>query len=177
MPSKVVQLVAVGNIPSTLLKELEEPLQTQLQLQTVQGKIALAEPRYAFNKDREQYHSQAIMRRLIPLLQAGQNFALGVCAVDLFVPDSPFVFGEADRESRSALISLFRLRQGADSEHVKKRAQIEVVHQAGHLLGLSFCDDPRCVMFLATAPGDLDRKNIALCNVCRNELAKLSRQG
>lgn len=177
MPGKVVQLVAVGNIPAHLLKDLEEPLQSQLGITPVHGKAPLTDPKYAFNKDRNQYHSQAIMRRLVPLMQPGQNFALGICEVDLFVPDSPFVFGEADRESRIALVSLFRLRQGADSEHVKRRAQVETVHQAGHLLGLSYCDDPRCVMFLASAPADLDRKNVALCNVCRNELGKLNRQG
>lgn len=177
MPGKVVQLVAVGNISASLMKELEEPLTTQLGITPVPGRVPLADPKYAFNKDRNQYHSQAIMRRLIPLMQPGQNFALGICEVDLFVPDSPFVFGEADRESRTALVSLLRLRQGADSEHVKRRAQVETVHQAGHLLGLSYCDDSRCVMFLAAAATDLDRKNLALCNVCRNELGKLNRQG
>lgn len=177
MPGKVVQLVAVGNISSTLLKDLEEPLQTQLSIAPVPGRVPLAEPKYAFNKDRNQYHSQAIMRRLVPLMQPGQHFALGVCEVDLFVPDSPFVFGEADRESKSALVSLFRLRQGADTEHLRRRVQVEAVHQAGHLLGLSYCEDSRCVMFLASAPQDLDRKNLALCNVCRNELGKLNRQG
>jgi hypothetical protein len=30
-------------------------------------------------------------------------------------------------------------------------------------------------MFLATTPLDVDRKGVALCNVCRNELAKLNR--
>ena len=177
MPGKVVQLVAVGTIPTQLLKDLEEPLVTQLGVQPVHGKVPLTDPKYAFNKDRNQYHSQAIMRRLVPLMQPGQNFALGICEVDLFVPDSPFVFGEADRESKIALVSLFRLRQGTDGEHFKRRVQVEAVHEAGHLLGLSYCEDPRCVMFLATAPQDLDRKNLALCNVCRNELAKLSRQG
>jgi archaemetzincin len=52
---------------------------------------------------------------------------------------------------------------------------VEAVHQAGHLVGLSYCDDPRCVMFMATNPSDCDRKNVSLCNVCRNELAKLNR--
>lgn len=177
MPGKVVQLVAVGNIPGHLMAEVMEPLQTQLSVQPVKGSVPLTDPKYAFNKDRNQYHSQAIMRRLVPLMQPGQNFALGICEVDLFVPDSPFVFGEADRESRTALVSLFRLRQGADNAHYIRRVQIETVHQTGHLLGLSYCDDSRCVMFLASAPTDLDKKNVALCNVCRNELGKLNRQG
>ncbi len=115
------------------------------------------------------------MRRLIPLLEGGGRLVLGICEVDLFVPESAFVFGEADRESRSAVLSTFRLRQGAEGETLKRRTQVEAVHQAGHLLGLSYCEDARCVMFLANTPSDCDRKGVALCNLCRNELAKLNR--
>jgi archaemetzincin len=172
---RVLQLVSVGQLAPGLLKELEEPIQSQLQIQAVPGKKALPAPTYAFNKDRSQYHCNAIMRRISPLIEAGQSFALGVSDVDLFVPDSPFVFGEADRESRVALLSIFRLRQGADGEMLKRRMRVEAVHQAGHLVGLSYCEDPRCVMFLASTVQDCDRKGLSLCNLCRNELAKLNR--
>ncbi len=174
MPSRTLQLVSVGNLPAALLKSLDEPMLTQMAITATAGGAELPEPSYAFNKDRNQYHSNAIMRRLSGLLE-GYDFVLGLADVDLFVPDSPFVFGEADRESKVAVISAFRLRQNADPEALKRRARIEAAHQAGHLLGLSNCDDPRCVMFLATSIGDIDRKGFSLCNVCRNELAKLSR--
>ena len=175
MSTRLVQVVAVGNPPVSLLKDLDEPLRLQLGVQTVACKTQLQSPAYAFNKDRNQYHSNAIMRRLVPLLEPGHHSALGVLDVDLFVPDSPFVFGEADRESKIALVSIFRLRQGAEPEVLKRRLQVEGTHQVGHLLGLSYCEDPRCVMFLAQSPQDVDRKGNALCNVCRNELSKLNR--
>ncbi len=175
MLTKVLQLVSVGNPPPGLLKDLEEPLLTHMGVTAVQSKTQLTAPTYAFNKDRNQYHSNAIMRRLVPLMEPMQKFVLGVVEVDLFVPDSTFVFGEADRESRVALVSLFRLRQGVEEPALRRRLQVETVHQAGHLVGLSYCDDPRCVMFLATTPVDVDRKGAALCNVCRNELTKLNR--
>ena len=176
MPGKVLQLISVGGPPPGLLKELEEPLAAQMGVTAVQGRVPLSAPVYAFNKTRNQYHSNAIMRRLAPLKEAGQHFVMGIADVDLFVPDSAFVFGEADRESHTAVLSIFRLRNGpGDSEVLRRRAQVEAVHQAGHLVGLSYCDDPRCVMFLATTPGDCDRKTPALCNVCRNELGKLNR--
>ncbi len=175
MSTRVLQLVVVGNTPLGLLKDLDEPLRAQLGAQPVPSRTQLQTPVYAFNKDRNQYHCNAIMRRLVPLLEAGQQGALGLLDVDLFVPDSPFVFGEADRESRIALVSTFRLRQGADAETLRRRLQVEGTHQAGHLLGLSYCEDARCVMFLAQTPQEVDRKGHALCNVCRNELAKLHR--
>lgn len=175
MTQKVLQLVVVGSTPQSLLRELEEPLRSHLNVQVVQGRTQLQTPTYAFNKDRSQYHSNAVMRRLVPLLEQGHSFALGVLDVDLFVPDSPFVFGEADRESKIALVSTFRLRQGAEGEALRRRLQTEAVHQTGHLLGLSYCEDTRCVMFLASTPQEVDRKGMSLCNLCRNELAKINR--
>ena len=98
---------------------------------------------------------------------------IGVADVDLFVPDSQFVYGEADRESHSGVLSTFRLKN--ENDNIKRRLQIESVHQAGHLVGLSYCEDVRCVMFFATSLADCDRRNLALCNNCRNELNKLRR--
>ncbi len=174
MSSRVMQLAAIGNAPPALLRELEAPLSSQLGVTPLYARVSLAAPSYAFNKDRNQYHSNAIMRRLVPLLEAGQTI-LGLVDVDLFVPDSGFVFGEADRESRAAVLSIARLRQGADETLLRRRVQVEGLHQAGHLVGLSYCEDARCAMFLATTLADVDRKQTALCHICRNELVKLSR--
>jgi archaemetzincin len=171
----VLQLVTVGSPPPALIRDIEEPLRSQLDLVLVQSKRPLQSPTYAYNKDRGQYHCNAIMRRLQANLEAGQHCVLGLTEVDLFVPDAPFVFGEADREAKVGLVSTFRFQGGASAEQLKRRVQVEAVHQGGHLLGLSYCEDPRCVMFLAQSPVDCDRKNVALCNVCRNELVKLLR--
>ena len=175
MPQRVLLLVSVGSVPPSLLKDLEEPLSTHLGLGVVGSKLVLQRPDYAFNKDRGQYHCNAIMRRLASLLEPSHTLVLGVTDVDLFVPDSAFVLGEADRESRSAVVSLTRLRPGAHGEQLRRRVQVEAIHQAGHLMGLSFCEDSRCVMYFSQSAQDCDRKQMGLCNTCRNELAKLNR--
>jgi len=175
MPQRVLLLVSVGSVPPSLLKDLEEPLSTHLGLGVVGSKVVLQRPDYAFNKDRGQYHCNAIMRRLASLLEPSHTMVLGVTDVDLFVPDSAFVLGEADRESRSAVVSVSRLRPGAHGEQLRRRVQVEAIHQAGHLLGLSFCEDARCVMYFSQSAQDCDRKQMGLCNTCRNELAKLNR--
>lgn len=176
MPQKVLLLVTVGSPAPTLLNGLEEPLATHLGLTAVVSKVALPRPDYAFNKDRAQYHCNAILRRLATLLEPGISMVLGVTDVDLFVPDAPFVFGEADRASHAAVVSVARLGKGVGLAQLQRRVQVQAVHRAGHLLGLSYCEDARCVMMLAQTPGDNDRKQIGLCNLCRNELAKLHRQ-
>jgi archaemetzincin len=175
MPQNVLLLVSVGNVPVVLLRELEQPLAQHLELRSSVSRTVLPSPAYAFNKDRGQYHCNAIMRRLVSLMEPGHAMVLGVTDVDLFVPDSPFVLGEADRESKSAVLSVSRLRQGVEAEQLKRRVQVEAIHLAGHLLGLSYCEDARCVMFFAQTPQDCDRKHMSPCNNCRNEFNKISR--
>ena len=176
MATKVLQMVCVGSPSLVLLKETEQPLLEHLGVVGVLGKTELSAPTYAFNKSRRQYNANPIMRRLAPLLEPGQSFVLGLADVDLFVPDSPFIFGEADREAKVAIVSIARLLSpSGNPDTLRRRIQVEVVHQVGHLLGLSYCEDSRCVMFLATSMADCDRKGVALCNVCRSELTKLSR--
>jgi archaemetzincin len=173
MPGKELQLIAAGQVSPAFLKELEGPIQQVLGVTAVPGKAGLAQVTFAFNKDRNQYHSSAIMRRLLTLKEIGFPAILGVTDGDLFMPDTPFVFGEADRDSHVAVMSLFRLK--GDGEAWKRRTFIEAVHQAGHLIGLSYCEDPRCLMYAATSITDAERRQLQLCNNCRNELHKLRR--
>ena len=174
----IIQLVPVGATARALVKELVEPVQREFGVEVTLGN-GLAEPKYAFNKDRNQFHSSAILRRLSAVVTKQQVGVLGVAEVDLFVPDMNFVFGEADRESKAAIVSLARLRpefNGAslgDIDLTRSRARIEAVHEVGHLVGLSHCDEPRCVMFFSNTVADTDRKGTALCNDCRAELGRL----
>ncbi len=163
----------VGPVLGVFLKELEAPIAQVLGVAAYVGKPLLAQPGFAFNKDRNQYHTTAIMRRLLTIKDMGTPLIIGIADVDLFVPDSPFVYGEADRESHAAVMSLWRLK--AEGEAWKRRTFVEAVHQAGHLVGLSYCEDARCAMFLATTITDAERRQLHLCNNCRNELAKIRR--
>lgn len=172
MPARELQLIAVGNVPAAFLKELEIPIEQVLGVASYLGRALMPTPGFAFNKDRSQYHTTAIMRRILTLRETGTPLILGVTDVDLFVPDSPFVYGEADRESHVAIMSLNRLRAD-QGDAWKRRTFVEAVHQAGHLIGLSYCEDARCAMFLATTITDAERRQMHLCNNCRNELVKL----
>jgi archaemetzincin len=170
---KDLQLVAVGAVSAGALRELEVPIQQILAVGTYLGKVNLGTPTYAFNKDRSQYHTTAIMRRLLTIKDPGALNIMGITDGDLFTPDTPFVFGEADRDSHVALVSLFRIK--GETEVSRRRVFVEAVHQAGHLVGLSYCEDPRCVMSLATSLAEAERRQMQLCNNCRNELVRIRR--
>src|SRR5262249_61324596 len=120
MPARTMQVVSVGTPLLSALKTFGQALAPQLGVAGVLSKAQLPSPSYAFNKDRNQYHCTPILRRL-QLLTDDSTLVLGVADVDLFIPDSPFVFGEADREARAAGISVFRLRQSAPPEALRRR--------------------------------------------------------
>jgi archaemetzincin len=174
MPARTVVL-ALGPIPRQLVTDVAEELQAifgpRAELGTGQQR-----PQYAFNKDRNQYHSTAILRRLALARGGGEAVpVVGLTDVDLFIPDAPFVFGEADRDARSAVISIARLALGPDGkpaepERLRRRAAVEAVHELGHLLGLSHCADARCAMYLSHKASDSDRKGPGLCPLCRGAL-------
>jgi archaemetzincin len=159
-----VVLVAMGSVQARLLGDVGAALRDALGVPARTGP-SLERPQYAFNKDRGQFHTAAILRRLGSFRTSGAP-VLAVADFDLFVPDAPFVFGDADRDAGTALFSLARLGH-ADADKVRRRAQVEAVHEMGHLLGLSHCVDWRCAMFLTRDPADSDRKGPGLCANCR----------
>jgi archaemetzincin len=169
-----IQLVTVGNVPRGLLREVAQPVMTTLRVQSLSG-APLTHPQYALNPSRQQFHATAILRRLGAQLQPDQLGIVGICDVDLFTPDAEFVFGEADRESRCAVVSIHRLKNSGSPEALVRRAQAEIVEAMGQLLGLSNCEDAHCVMFASRTPQDSERKGLALCNDCRHELLRLSK--
>lgn len=169
-------LVPVGPLPPGTLTGLAAALQ-EIYGPPSERIPPQVKPDFAFNKDRQQYHSTAVLRRLEALRPRGQDApVLGVVDVDLFVPDQPFVFGESDRDARSALVSVYRLK-AADGRPVTAdryghRVRVEGAHSVGHLLGLSHCTDFRCVMYLAHTPSDSDRKGEGLCGACRSAIGR-----
>lgn len=131
-------------------------------------------PPSSYDPMRDQYHSTAILRSLIPL-KKGWGRVLGVTDVDLYVPGLNFVFGEADVINGVALISLKRLREGfyglpEREDLFLERAVKEAVHELGHTYGLAHCPDPGCVMHFSNSLRDTDIKGKGFCPLCERKL-------
>lgn len=174
-PDAPLVLVAVGNIDDALLERVRAPLEETFQRPS-RIVPALPPPKYAFNASRAQYHSAAILKRIEAARQSNWDAVIGIVDVDLFVPEVPFIFSEADRSTRSAIISLTRLRPEGSAVEVKrdalvKRLVTEAVHQVGLIRGLAHCPNNRCVMFFSATIQETDKKGHQFCANCRKRLA------
>ncbi len=124
-------------------------------------------PATAFDRARQQYRGE-------PFLNAVRgeeaDRVLAVTNYDLYAGNLNFIFGLAESGGKSAVISLFRLRMGADEETFRRRAVKEAIHELGHTWGLPHCENPRCVMHFSNSLEDTDRKETEWCERCHKRL-------
>jgi len=124
-------------------------------------------PTATFNVARRQYRADVFLN--MAQNEPGDQ-VLAVTNYDLYSGGLNFVFGLAESPGKSAVISLFRLRRGANEETFRCRAVKEAVHELGHTWGLSHCQNPRCVMHFSNSLEDTDRKEMDWCERCDRKL-------
>ncbi len=166
-----LQFLPIGNVDDRLLKDLSPAVEKILGIPCKVLPVRLG-PEFAFHRERQQYHSSEILERMQSFLTADSWRMLGIAAVDLYIPILTFVFGEAQMGGPCAVLSTHRLRQEfyglpPDSELFRQRLIKEAVHEVGHTLNLTHCDDYRCVMASSHAVEWIDLKESAMCGHCR----------
>ncbi len=166
---KPIRLVGIGGSHKPLLDALRPALAWSFGV-PVEVSARVLDPAGAYQPERDQYHSTPLVEALRAFADADQ-VALGVTAVDLFVPILTYVFGEAEVEGRAALVSYRRLQQPfyglPDDPHLLfERLLKEAVHELGHVAGLSHCDDYDCVMASSHGVEWIDLKTAAFCHAC-----------
>jgi len=165
-----IELLAVGEVSGTALEELRADLASVFGVPCELLRERL-DPTFAFHAERRQYHSSEILARMRSATAPGAR-RLGVTGVDLYIPILTFVFGEAELGGRCAVVSYHRLREEfyglpADAEVVRQRLLKEAVHELGHTIELTHCDDYRCAMAPSHAVEWIDVKEATFCNDCR----------
>ena len=169
---KLLQLLPIGNVDDGLLADLCPALEEILGTRSKVLPVRL-NPEFAFHGERQQYHSSEILHRMQSFVTADSWRILGVAAVDLYIPILTFVFGEAQVGGSCAVLSTHRLQQEfyglpSDRNLFRQRLLKEAVHEVGHTLSLTHCDDYRCVMASSHAVEWIDLKGSALCGACRS---------
>jgi archaemetzincin len=171
---ETIYIVPFGKADTKTVETLCRPLERTFGLKTM---IRNQEPvpREAYNTTRGQYLSTAFLDALRRKHPGDASKALAVADVDLYVPRLNFIFGEAEKPGRVAVISLTRLRpeyygQPADKQLFSERMIKEAIHELGHTFGLWHCLNPVCVMFFSNSLPDTDRKGSEFCARCARQL-------
>jgi archaemetzincin len=165
-----LQLLPIGGIQRTLLDDLRARIGMVFRIPCEVVQPALP-AEFAYHPERGQYHSSEILAQMASLAGSRCWRLLGVTDVDLYIPILTYVFGEAQLKGRCALVSLHRLRQEfyglpPDPELLSERLLKEAVHELGHTMELTHCDDYDCVMSSSHAVEWIDLKRPNLCSVC-----------
>jgi archaemetzincin len=124
---------------------------------------------FALNPDRDQYHSTPILRRLADEAPPEAVKVAALCQVDLFIPILTYVFGEAQLDGRSCIVSSHRLADGGaeTAERFTSRIAKEIIHELGHTFNLRHCPDTVCLMHYCRSESDVDRKSNQFCRYCK----------
>ena len=121
-----------------------------------------------------QYHAAKILADLEKHAKRLQDDRLlGVTDLDLYVPGMNFIFGEARLPGRVAIVSTYRLKGTTSyggAELLPVRIVKEAVHELGHTLDLTHCENSSCVMYFSNSLRDTDRKGEDYCEGCLRKM-------
>lgn len=169
-----IKIVPLGEVPKDILEEVREELKVPFHML---GEITQIEnlPKPAYNKLRNQYHSSMLLDFLE---KHYDGRVLGITKEDMYTEGLNYVFGQAKVKGRVAVVSLCRLdpkffHQSEDKELFERRVIKEVIHEVGHMLGLTHCNKKGCVMTFSNAIGDVDKKTKNLCEMCNMQVSLL----
>ena len=167
---KRIQLLPLGSVDPELLSDLATGLVREFAI-PCELLTPIAEPAYAFNVTRRQYSSTEILASLAQRSTPDTWRILAITALDLYIPILTFVFGEAQLGGTSAVVSMHRLRDefyGLPPNILLLRERLlkESVHELGHTLNLSHCEDYQCAMSRSHGVEWIDLKSASFCRTC-----------
>ncbi|HUN87273.1 MAG TPA: archaemetzincin family Zn-dependent metalloprotease [Terriglobales bacterium] len=176
---KRLQLLTVGELDGTVMEGLAVELANHFGM-PCEVLPETIDPQFSFHGERRQYHSSQILAQMSKFVGPKTWRLLAVSGNDLYIPILTFVFGEAQMGGPSAIVSYYRLRQQFyglphDPDLLRQRLLKEAVHELGHTLELTHCDDYRCAMSASHSVELIDLKENAFCEGCANQVLSLTR--
>jgi archaemetzincin len=172
---KGIQLLPMGSCDSELLSDLAGGLAKEFEVRCELQAVIL-EPASAYNLTRQQYSSTEILALLASRGAPDTWHVLAVTSRDLYIPILTFVFGEAQVGGSAAVVSLHRLRDefyGLPPNVLQLRSRLlkEAMHELGHTLTLSHCEDYQCVMSASHGVEWIDLKGSHFCRNCQTAIS------
>jgi archaemetzincin len=168
-PEKKMIISPVGVLDDALIEYIKSKIISVFGYQ-VEVIPLLQDMGFAFDRQRGQYHSTQILKKLAGHAPSLTLKVLAVTNVDLFIPILTHVYGEAQLGGTACIISTFRLDEDLTTLSGKKalylRAGKEALHEMGHTFRLRHCKDPNCLMHYCHTLKDVDRKTDQFCRYC-----------
>ncbi len=170
-----VDLVPIGDVPPQVKREASSVLRSVYEAEvSISPDQSL--PRDAYDSGRDQYHAESFIELAADV--ATGDKAIGLTPEDLYYRRRNYVFGLAYLDGRSCVVSTNRLSTSSDGGFSKRSAQDvftdrlrkEVIHEAGHMLGLDHCENNRCAMSFSPTVKEVDRKEETLCGSCQRHV-------
>ena len=166
----IIVVAPLGDLQPALVdricKEITRIFNFQTRIEPV-----LQDVSFAYDANRDQYHSTTILEKLAALSPPDSLKLLAVVQVDLFIPILTHVYGEAQLGGKSSVISISRLSEGISKMGIDEtfgdRVAKEAIHELGHTFNLRHCKDANCIMHYCRNEHDVDRKSDQLCRYCR----------
>ncbi|MEM4380636.1 MAG: archaemetzincin family Zn-dependent metalloprotease [Candidatus Caldarchaeum sp.] len=121
----------------------------------------------SYDPSRGQYNAVHMLTNL----EYVGDYTLVITGRDLYVQGLNYVFGYAP--GKAAVVSTYRLRLSAklDEGLYVSRVLKEAVHEVGHVLGLSHCTTPGCVMNFSNNVQQVDMKSESFCGSCLKQIS------
>ena len=165
-----IYVLPIGKIEQTILQFLSRKIELIFNCNSLILE-SIGKPSYAFDRNRNQYSANIILKEIIHLTPDDALKLIGVANIDLHIPVLTFVFGLAQLDGNAAIMSLYRLRQEyyglpPNRALLLERATKEAVHEIGHTFGLTHCLNNRCVMHTSNSVRKVDNKDSSFCNSC-----------
>ena len=126
-------------------------------------------PAASFQPSRNQYLGTALLAELKRHDVPDADRIVGLIDADVYAPGLNFIFGQAEKPGRFAIVALPRFRESfrGRPEDVRKfhdRALKVTIHELGHTFGSVHCRDRKCVMHFANSLPEVDHTGFQYCS-------------